>query len=208
MPFETASLLVQARQSGDDRLAVVETDDGLVLVVADGAGGAAGGAQAASSIVDFVHSAARSAPLSSVCPELLLLTIDRDLADARHGGQSTAVLAIVSDDGVRGASVGDSGALVVGPAGVVDLTRHQVRKPLLGDGIAVPVPFAAGPLTGTLVLASDGLVKYAPARLLHEIALRPDLAGVPRAMVDLARLRSGELQDDVAVVVCRAVSPS
>ena len=53
------------------------------------------------------------------------------------------MITALSADGILGASVGDSGAWLVAPDGVLDLTAHQRRKPFPGTGMAVPVPFAA-----------------------------------------------------------------
>lgn len=94
---------------------------------------------------------------------------------------------------------------------VIDLTGRQRRKPLLGSGAAVPVGFSAtwtaGFSTtwtpGTLLIATDGLFKYAPARRVAEIARGADLAAAAEALVEQVRLPSGGLQDDVAVVLCR-----
>ena len=74
----------------------------------------------------------------------------------------------------------------------------QIRKPLLGSGKAVPVAFETVLGDATLLLATDGLLKYArrdriaaPARSLHlKIAVQ--------GLTDLPRLRSGALPDDVA----------
>lgn len=62
---------------------------------------------------------------------------------------------------------------------------------------------SGAPLTGTLVVGSDGLFKYAPRVRLLELVRTTDLDLLPAALVQLARLPSGGLQDDIAVVVCR-----
>jgi serine/threonine protein phosphatase PrpC len=85
----------------------------------------------------------------------------------------------------------------------LDLTKDQVRKPLLGSGSAKPVAFRAERPRGTLLVASDGLVKYAPRDRICRLALEKDLPSAGRKIVDLARLRSGQLQDDVSLVLCR-----
>jgi hypothetical protein len=55
----------------------------------------------------------------------------------------------------------------------------------------------------TLLLASDGLLRYGRASDITRIASGPDLDAAARALVELVRLPSGTLQDDVAVVLCR-----
>ena len=58
-------------------------------------------------------------------------------------------------------------------------------------------------IDGTLLVASDGLVKYAPRERVCAAALEKNLPAAGRKIVDLARLRSGTLQDNVALVLCR-----
>jgi hypothetical protein len=54
-----------------------------------------------------------------------------------------------------------------------------------------------------LIAASDGLWKYMKrARIAEVAAIRP-LGSVLAALIDSVRLRSGALQDDVAIAVCR-----
>jgi hypothetical protein len=63
---------------------------------------------------------------------------------------------------------------------------------------------AAGQDRAAAVAVSDGLLRHAPARSIAELAVDPDLAAAARALVDLVRLRSGDLPDDVTVILCRA----
>ena len=107
----------------------------------------------------------------------------------------------VTDGLVFGASVGDSGAWLVGAAGVTDLTQHQKPKPLLGSGNATPIGFGPLPCVGRVLIGSDGLFKYVPHGRIHDLASTLPFDDVPRALVDAARLRSGGLQDDIAVIV-------
>jgi serine/threonine protein phosphatase PrpC len=110
-----------------------------------------------------------------------------------------------------GASAGDSEAGRIGVDGTLaeDLTRRQ-RRLRLGTGAAEPVWFeAAHPLAPgqTLLVASDGLFKYADAtRIIQTVAdaaTAEPLEPVARRLINLVRLRSGALPDDVAVVLCR-----
>lgn len=196
--FAHTVLVVAMRGTGQDRAAVLETDDGLLIGLADGAGGTGHGAIAAQAVIDAISHTA-SAPPSWTA---LLSQLDRD--PRRLGlGQTTAVVVSVTRDGIRGASVGDSAAWLLRGSHIDDLTAGQARKPLLGAGCQ-PVALHAGPLAGaTLLVASDGLFRYAkPADILH-IASSPDLAAAATALVDLVRLPTGGLQDDVAIVLVR-----
>ena len=104
------------------------------------------------------------------------------------------------------ASVGDSGAWLLRGPDILDLSERQQRKPLVGGGCA-PAPLRPVHLgTGTLLVATDGLFNYAKRADIQRIASGPDLASAAQALVDLVRLRSGALQDDVAIVLCRATT--
>ena len=133
----------------------------------------------------------------------LLRDCDLELLRQGRGGETTAVVAVVDENGINGASVGDSGAWLVESAMHVDLTRQQLRKPLIGSGEAVPVPFGTGPIAGTLLVATDGLLKYGNAARIRQILSTSEFDEGPRLLIDSVRLRSGGLQDDTTVVICR-----
>jgi serine/threonine protein phosphatase PrpC len=183
----------QAGRSGDDRAAVVPIDDGLVVVVADGAGGTGGGAQAAQAIVDAVVANPHRTDWSAALVDLDEVVCGR--------GQSTAVIVHVTAGGIAGASAGDSGAWILRGGAVQELTLGQTRKPLVGDGCE-PFAFGSGPLDGTLVVATDGLFRYAKRQDIAFVVERGEPPEViARRLVDLVRLPNRELQDDVAVIV-------
>jgi PPM family protein phosphatase len=195
-----ATAIAPARGAGQDRVQVVDAGDDVVVVVADGAGGTSHGANAAQAIVDAVRAVATAT--HDWCG--LLSELDRDLQRAGHG-QSTAVIASIQAGSISGASVGDSGAWLLEAAGITDLTEHQQRKPLVGGG-CTPVrirPVLLG--TGTLLVASDGLLNYATRNDILRVVRDPDLHAAAHALIELVRLRNGALQDDVAVVLCRAL---
>lgn len=196
-PFIYVTELAPRRGAGQDRLSVSATRDRVVIALADGAGGAAGGEQAAAAVIDAAAAAAQTDDWVAVLTEL-------ELDPDRLGpGQTTAIIATVTREGIRGASIGDSGAWVLRDGRIEDLTHAQHRKPLLGDH-SVAIPFHAAPLVGaTLLVASDGLFRHASAEAIARVASQPDLAAAARELVALARLPSGELPDDVAIVLCR-----
>jgi len=183
-----------------DRAAVVELSEShLVLAVADGAGGLGDGRRAAGAVIQALHDR-RDRGWSDV-----LLGVDGSLARAGIG-ETTAVVVEVTDEIIRGAAVGDSAAYIVSGAGVQDLTVRQRRKPLLGSGAAIPVSFECSTWDGRIVLASDGLVKYVARRDIAELALRGSLEEAIVALGNRARLPTGGLQDDIAIVLCEHAS--
>jgi serine/threonine protein phosphatase PrpC len=199
--FAFATVNRACRGAGQDRVAVLRRPGGLTLALADGAGGVGGGAAAAQSIVDGAAAWTAEGPAAAD----VLSGWDRRLA-ATTGGQSTAVILSVSAKGVVGASVGDSGAWIVREVSIEDLTAAQHRKPLMGSGTSIPTPFSAGPLRGgTLLVGSDGLFKYAKRSDIARVVLQPELELAAAGLVDLVTLRSGEVPDDVAVILCREV---
>jgi serine/threonine protein phosphatase PrpC len=104
---------------------------------------------------------------------------------------------------IVGASAGDCGAWLIHDQ-IDDLTEQQVRKPLVGSGSAVPISFRRPLRGGTLLLASDGLFKYARRNDIAEVAVREDLDTVARDLIRLPQFRSGDVPDDVGVALCRS----
>jgi serine/threonine protein phosphatase PrpC len=197
-PFETAFLTVPYQRRCEDRVTVIEDGDRVVIAVADGAGGSGAGDQAAAAVIREITASVPLAHDQDSCCRLLA-QIDCRIGD----GESTGVVVAVCPEGICGASVGDSKAWLIHDGALTDLTRDQVRKPLLGSGRAKPVGFSHGPLEGILIVSTDGFCNYVKqATLLREI-LWIDFAVLPRKLVEMVRLPSGDLWDDVGIVVCR-----
>ena len=181
----------------EDRAAHFSTSTGCVLVVADGAGGTGDGAHAADAVIEAV--AANRELQGADAWAALLAQIDATL----RNGETTAVVAAIIGNEIHGASVGDSGAWLIDAHGYDELTQGQQRKPLIGSRRASPVPFASRLDAATLLLASDGLLNYAPAQRIAELANIAELSGLATRLCDLVRLRSGALPDDVAILLAR-----
>ncbi len=188
-----------------DRVGVFEQNSGLVVALADGSGGVSGSEQAAELVVASVQEALAKGlePSDPAAWCALLADLDDRISRSPHGGETTAVVLHLDTIGIAGASVGDSEAWLVLDDGFEDLTEFQRRKPLLGSGMAVPTPFQSRPWTGTLLAASDGVTKFAAVEALLQAARGADLEASAARLVDLVRLRSGALQDDVSLVLVR-----
>jgi len=196
--FETTSLTVAYRQHCEDRVTVLEFDDGVVLVVVDGAGGTGSGEQAAETVIQEVTTVASLEHNAETWCKIL-----RQI-DSRIGeGQATCVVVARSARGIVGASVGDSRAWLFEDDGLIDLTISQVRKPLLGSGAAQPVGFHHPPSQGLLLVCTDGFCNYVKRETLLRDILWIDFAVLPHKLVEMIRLPSGELWDDIGIVACR-----
>lgn len=152
-----------------DRGLVVCDGPRMVLCVADGAGGRSGGTEAAVMAVDFVGRNSSMITHAEGCSELLR-QMDAAIAKDAVAGETTCVIAILTPDGIFGASVGDSGAWLISDAErPTDLTRLQQRKPFIGSGSAWPVPFQSVNPKGCFMLASDGCLNTHQ----RSVSLRP-----------------------------------
>jgi serine/threonine protein phosphatase PrpC len=147
------------RSAPEDRVAILDVDSGVVVVVADGAGGIPGGGEAADMVVAGVREAVRSGitVLDATTWVRVLQNLDERIERDRQAGETTAVIVAVTEDGEIGASAGDSQAWIVTGDGYDDLTEDQHRKRRLGSGRTVPVAFERPRLDGVLVAGTDGL---------------------------------------------------
>jgi serine/threonine protein phosphatase PrpC len=196
--FETAGLTEAYQRQCEDRIAVFEEVQRAVIVVADGAGGIGSGAEAAEAVVREVKAAVRETTNADGWTGLL-----RQI-DFRIGpGESTAVVVDVQLQGICGASVGDSQAWMIDEGELTILTEKQQRKPLLGSGDANPVGFNHVPLSGLLLVATDGFCNYVKRTDVVKAVLQNDFVSLPRNLLAMVRLKSGELWDDVGIVICR-----
>lgn len=203
--FETTHLVEAYRARCEDRIDIISAGQRLLIVVADGAGGTGDGHVAAETVIRETRSS-YAAIDSSIDWAQFLSQLDLRVTS----GESTAVIVDIRPDRILGASVGDSCAWIIDGPDITDLTRTQSRKPLLGSQVAKPAPFWHGPLTGVLLVGSDGFFSYAKRDHLTPLIARTDFFAIPRACLELVRLPSGELWDGTAVVACRvrSVRPS
>jgi serine/threonine protein phosphatase PrpC len=200
--FETTFATVAYQRRCDDRVKVIDFDEGVVVVVADGAGGTSAGGQAADTVIREITSAASLEHDAASWCEILRQT------DHRVGvGESTCVIVARSPRGIVGASVGDSRAWLLENDDLNDLTRNQVRKPLLGTGEARPVGFTHPASPGLMLVCTDGFSNYVRRETLLREILWIDFAVLARKLIEMVRLPSGEWWDDIGIVACRPRRP-
>src|SRR5581483_5128032 len=101
--FETTSVTVAQQRRCQDRVKVLDFADGVVIIVADGAGGMGGGEQAAETVIREVTA---SASLDHDAAAWCGILRQTDLRVAV--GESTCVVVARSPKAIVGASVGDS----------------------------------------------------------------------------------------------------
>jgi serine/threonine protein phosphatase PrpC len=184
-----------------DRGAVIDSGTGAVLVVADGAGGLSGGIEAAVMAVEIVRQSLNQLAGAAACAALLR-AIDQQILLNENSGETTCAVVVTTEGRIFGASVGDSGVWLIGTAAVVDLTHRQSRKPLLGSGSARPVEFTQQTRKGEiLLLATDGLLKYASAERIATVCRESDNEVCATRLIELVRYPSGTLPDDVTLIV-------
>jgi serine/threonine protein phosphatase PrpC len=194
---------VAGNPENQDCGAIITSGPRQVLIIADGAGGLSGGVEAANLAVKYIRERAEllNGPASCVS---ILQKMDQEIAQNQDAGETTCSFTVVSDKQVFGASVGDSGVWVIGETGFKNLTENQSRKPLIGSGSARPVAFNQTRVCGEyLLLATDGLLKYAPAERIISTCRKSVAETAVKNLIQLVRYPSGALPDDVTVILTK-----
>ena len=189
---------------GEDRLLVEHYGARTLAIVADGAGGMGGGAAAAAMACSIAAQRLRTGG-TGTAEDWARCLYEADQAVVRTGGQCTAVVVEISEGRVVGASVGDSCAWLLTGKAIVDLTENQHRKPLLGSDEALPMGFGPIELSGRLLIATDGLFKYATESDIAERATSLSVNDAVDKLIAGVRLLSGALHDDVAIILIECV---
>ena len=194
-------LTAAGNPESQDRGLIVHDGPRTVLCVADGAGGRSGGMEAAQMAVELVQQNASRMSNADLCVDALC-KVDAAIANDSIAGETTCALAIVTPDEIFGASVGDSGIWLIPKVSPrTDLTQAQQRKPFIGSGSACPVPFQCSMQVGSLLLATDGLLKYASLESIIRICAEYPVELAAQRLIELVRYTSGALPDDVTLIL-------
>lgn len=192
----TSNFIERGNPELQDRMEILQFGDKTIIVIADGAGGRSGAAQAAEFIIQSVHKNIEKLNSPNDCLRHLC-ELDLLITRATDCGETTGIIAVVTQDEIYGANVGDSAAWLFMSDGKEELTR--IRKPYLGTGVAAPHQFARKWCGGTLVAATDGLWKYTNLELIEWTVRKGNPDGLASELANLTRLRSGAFQDDIAI---------
>ena len=158
MRFETADVsLLGDREDNQDRATVQGAEGCLMLVVADGMGGHAGGALAAEVAVDSLcRSLKESPPTAATCRDFLgaamaaahdaVVTVGEKIGLGSRP-RATCAACLVCENQAAWAHVGDSRVYLVRDGAIVTRTRdHTPIESLLQDGLISEEEVAGHPM--------------------------------------------------------------
>jgi serine/threonine protein phosphatase PrpC len=203
--YECVQAFASNRTKSQDTIGIFERDDVLVVVLADGGGGLRGGEAASRCLVAVVESVVKDPAfaLDQVQPWFDVFRATDSALAANGTGETTGTVVVLGPRGIIGVSAGDSEAWIVTPTRVDDLTVGQQTRQRLGGNRVIPAAFGRATLPGILVVASDGLFKYAAGEVIARLVRASAIETAAEHLVELVRLRSGKVADDVAVVLVR-----
>jgi hypothetical protein len=104
--------------------------------------------------------------------------------------KTTGLVVVLGARGLMGISTGDSEAWVVTSSTVDNLTVGQHTRLRLGSSRATVTTFQRSLLAGVLVVATDGLFKYAAPDVIARIVRDNAIRAAAQGLVELVRLRS------------------
>jgi serine/threonine protein phosphatase PrpC len=168
MKLEIDSLKRPSHDTSHDRLSVLRDAHRTLIALADGVDASQAAQAAAGRTVDELARCFRSGPLPDDPRDwvMMLEGIDHVMLTDPDAGETSALVILVHDGVVVGASVGNSLAYIVSPAGNKELlTKRQYGKARIGTGLAAPVGFGPTPLDGKLITrrAARFELRQAPA---------------------------------------------
>jgi len=225
------SAIGKERLENQDRSLVIRLDDGVLLTVADGMGGTAGGALAAATAVRLVESGIDGVDDAEGFVRLLRVAGDTIEAISKKSGLegmgTTLTGVVLGDAHAVWVHSGDSRLYLSRGGGLTQISRdHRFLQDLLDSGDMSPQEFARHPLrsildqcvgcpgldpdSGTfdleegdlIILTTDGIHDHVRAeKMLFLFQSDRDLPGIAHTLIAEA-LKAGS-KDDLSVVLCR-----
>jgi len=154
MKLEISESQRPSHDTSHDRLSVLRDAHRTLIALADGADAGQGAQTAAARTVNELARCFRNGSLPQDPRDwvMVLEAIDQVVFSDREAGETSALVMLVQQGVVVGASVGESLAYVVDPAGEAQLlTSRRRREPRIGTGLARPVGFGPVQLDGKLI---------------------------------------------------------
>lgn len=154
MKLEISASQRPAHDTSHDRLSVLRDAHRTLIALADGTESSAGAQTAAARTVDELARCFRNGSLPRD-PEdwvMVLEAIDHVVLGDPEAEETSALVILVQQGVVVGASVGNSLAYIVPAVGQAQLlTDRQHKEPSIGTGLARPVGFGPAQLDGKLI---------------------------------------------------------
>jgi hypothetical protein len=154
MKLEISASRRPAHDTSHDRLSVLRDAHRALIALADGADSSEGAQTAAARAVNELARCFRNGTLPRDPQDwvMVLEAIDHVVFSDPDAGETSALVMLVQQGVVVGASVGDSLAYIVPPVGEAELlTTHPRKEPRIGTGLASPVGFGPAQLDGKLI---------------------------------------------------------
>ena len=179
----------------------------LMVALADGMGGQAGGGRASDLAVRTTLEKAGEMSLEILMSHGwmdVMRQADSAVSADRQAGFTTLIGLAVHENELRGAACGDSAVLAIdGPGRVQELTKGQLKNPPVGTGEATFIPFASELVPPwKILLMSDGVWKYVGWERVQQLGKTLRSQGLIDALQQAARMKgSGKFQDDFTLIV-------
>jgi hypothetical protein len=154
MKLEISASQQPTHDTSHDRLSVLRDAHRTLIALADGADSSQGAQSAAARTVNELARCFRNGALPQDPQDwvMVLEAIDHVVFSDPDAGETSALVMLVQQGVVVGASVGDSLAYIVPPVGEAQLlTTRRRRAPRIGTGLASPVGFGPAKLDGKLI---------------------------------------------------------
>ena len=154
MKLEISASQRPTHDTSHDRLSVLRDAHRTLIALADGANSSPAAQSAAARTVNELARCFRNGTLPENPQDwvMVLEGIDHAVLSDPEAGETSALVMLVHQGVVVGASVGDSLAYVVPPMGEPRLlTTRQRKEPRIGTGLARPFGFGPAQLDGKLI---------------------------------------------------------